>query len=72
MDKRISELPFTYGELVTLFEAARVALADEDVYYVIAEELDLSDEYLQSLGEKLTKYMNNDERLERIAEKLVG
>lgn len=64
--------PFTDEEMVVLLEASRVALADEDVYWAIAEELDLSDEYLQSLGEKLTKYMNNDERMERIAEKLCG
>jgi hypothetical protein len=42
-------------ELLTLLECARYALSDADSYQDLAEHLDLSDEYLKSLQEKLHK-----------------
>jgi len=44
-------------DLLTIFEAARVALSDAEVYEYIADKLDLSDEYLKDLQEKLTTIM---------------
>lgn len=50
--------PFVVGELITIFEAARVALADADTFDAIAESLDISDWELKSLQEKLNNHMN--------------
>ena len=57
-DKPVHIHPFDQGELITLLEAARVALADADTFDAIAESLDISDEELKSLQEKLNNHMN--------------
>ncbi len=49
---------FTEDELLHLLEAARVAFADAETYDMIAEDMDLSDDYLKPLIEKLHKFMN--------------
>lgn len=46
-------LPFSRVELLELLEAARLALKDDRT----AEELDLSDEYLNELAERLHQYL---------------
>jgi len=46
-------LPFSKCELLELLEAARLALRDDKT----AEELDLSDEYLKELAERLHQYL---------------
>jgi hypothetical protein len=60
LNSSTSELvaPFGVGELITLLEAARVALADADTFDTIAESLDLSDDELKSLQEKLNSHLN--------------
>ena len=45
----------SYDELVTVLEVARVALADAGIYDEMADQLDLSDEYLKDLQEKLRR-----------------
>lgn len=46
-------LPFSQCELLELLEAARIALKDDKT----AEELDLSDEYLKELADRLHQYL---------------
>jgi len=48
----------TDDELDTIAEIARVALADADIYEMIAEELDLSDEFLKELQSKIEEMTN--------------
>ena len=50
--------PFNETETIELFEFARVALADADTFYEIAEKCDLSDEYLRGLRDKLVSFMD--------------
>lgn len=49
---------FSASELITLLEAARITLADADLFDGIAESLNISDEELKSLQEKLIDFMN--------------
>jgi hypothetical protein len=50
--------PFTDEELVTLLEAARMTLGDADLFVGIAESLDIHDDELKALQEKLNNHMN--------------
>ncbi|MGO9014643.1 MAG: hypothetical protein ACLQF0_06650 [Dissulfurispiraceae bacterium] len=47
-------LPFTKEEMLVFLEAARLSLGDAD----IAEEMDLADDYLLSLWDKLHQYLD--------------
>jgi len=49
---------FSASELTTLLEAARITLGDADLFDGIAESLDISDEELKRLQEKLINFMN--------------
>jgi hypothetical protein len=51
--------PFTDEELVTLLEAARMTLGDADLFVGISESLDISDDKLKALQEKLNNHMNS-------------
>lgn len=59
-EEQYEKLPFDYEELITLLEASRLALSDAEVFDHIAESLDLSDQYLLDLREKLGGYLNPD------------
>ena len=48
---------FTEEELNTLLECARVALRDADSFDEIANDLDISDNELKKVQEKLVNYM---------------
>ena len=50
--------PFTDSDLITIFELARVALADADIYDDMCEELDISDKSMGKLADKLQSYMD--------------
>jgi hypothetical protein len=47
--------------IITYLEAARVAIADADIFDHIAEQLDISDEELIRLREDLQKYLGSCE-----------
>jgi hypothetical protein len=49
--------PLKDDELLIVFEAARIALADADVFDGIAESMDLSDKELRRVREKLSAFM---------------
>ena len=46
---------FTHEENVIILELAYTALADADTYDAVADKLDLSDNYLKKLQEKIYK-----------------
>lgn len=48
---------FEYEERLIIYEAARIALADNDVFAQIADEMDLNDEKLISVRTKLEAFM---------------
>jgi hypothetical protein len=50
---KVMRFPYTDSEVLVLLELARISLADGEVYDKMAERMDLSDEYLKSLQEKL-------------------
>lgn len=56
--KEIPQLSFSREELATLLEAARITLGDAALFNKIADSLDISDEELKSLLEKLINFMN--------------
>jgi hypothetical protein len=56
------KLPQNIEENITIYlEAARVAMADADIFDHIAEQLDISDEELIWLREDLQKYLGSHE-----------
>ena len=55
------EHPFTNEQLLEIFEAARIALSDAEIYDHIAEIMDAED--LTGLRDQLEAYMNNSETL---------
>ena len=55
MEQPNSILSLEQGDLVTVLELARVALADAETYDHMVEKLDISDEYVKELQEKLHK-----------------
>ena len=55
---KVLEQPFTHEEEVTILETARVALSDADIYEAIADKLDLADDELKALQEKIEKVTN--------------
>jgi hypothetical protein len=52
-------IPFSLSKIITLLEITRFALADADTYEEVAEELDLSDDYLYELRGKLQKFLDS-------------
>ena len=57
-------LPFNNEELLVFLEAARIALSDAGTYEDIAEQMDLSDEELFPLRERLQNYLETGRRYE--------
>lgn len=55
---RVQENPFDYDDEGTILELARVAITDSEVYDYMAGQLDLSDEYLKKLQEKIEAVTN--------------
>lgn len=51
-------LPFNDHEIDILFNIAHVALSYDDIFTEITESLDMPDDQLKSLQDKLHKYMN--------------
>ena len=51
--------PFTEEELCELLSAAQLALADADMFDQITDRLDLSDDYMVELREKLNVYLDS-------------
>lgn len=62
---------FTEDDMVIVFEAARVVLADAEVFDKIAEELDLSDEEMIKIRDKIQFVMDEDEKSINSLKKLV-
>ena len=54
--------PKIQDNLITILEAARIALGDADTYEYIADELDLSDEALFEIRESVQSYLAEDYR----------
>lgn len=52
---------FTEAEIIAFLEMARVAMSDADQFDCIAGELDLSDEEMCDLRERLQKFMKGGE-----------
>jgi hypothetical protein len=48
---------FTDDELVTLLECARLALADGEIFDLMCDLLDITDEDMKVLREKLTLFL---------------
>lgn len=61
-EEKFEKLPFDYEELIALLEASRLALSDAEAFDHIAESLDLSDQYLLDLRDKLEAYLNPMDR----------
>lgn len=51
------ELPFTQEELLTVLEAANIALGDPDIFMQCAIDMDVSDEHLDAVERKLSHYL---------------
>jgi hypothetical protein len=60
MSKYPMEDKFDREEQNVICELARIALADAEIYDSIAEDLDLSDEALKVLQNKLETFMKGD------------
>lgn len=58
LNLRAYRLPFSESQLVTLLEAARIALSDADVFEDMASEMDIQDDELRALRDALEKYMS--------------
>lgn len=54
---------FTETEIIELLEIARVALCDADLFDRMADKLDLSDEFMIELRDKLQAVMDSDVRI---------
>jgi hypothetical protein len=62
MSKFIKQLTeeFDESDLITLLEAASIGLSDSETFDTIAESMDLSDEVMVSLRERLHEFMNRE------------
>lgn len=60
MPEQSHPIPFTDSERTTLLEAARIALADADVFDYLASEMDIADDELKSLQQRLEVYMTSE------------
>jgi hypothetical protein len=52
------DLMFNSDDRTVIYEAARIALSDADIFQHIADEMDASDEHLIQIRNILEKYMN--------------
>ena len=50
--------PFTYEELTIIFEAANLGISDAEIFDYIAENLDISDDEIKRISDKLYEFMN--------------
>jgi hypothetical protein len=50
---------FTDEETIIIFESARIALSDGGIFDLLAEDMDLNDEFLRKIRTKLEGYMKN-------------
>lgn len=51
---------FSPDNIVNLLEAARVALADADIFDELADQMDLSDDEMVALRDKLQTFMDEE------------
>ena len=51
---------FEESEVTTLFEIARMALADAEIFDHVCDLLDISDESMQALREKLRLFLQEE------------
>ena len=49
--------PFDKQEELTVYEAAIIAFADSEIFDMLADKMDMTDEDMVNLREKLTEYM---------------
>ena len=54
------QLPFTSEELLTLLEAAKIALSDADMFREVVDEMDLSVKELARIEVKLNAWLNEE------------
>ena len=59
-DTIVATLPFTEEEICELLSAADAALADADAFDMVAAKLDLSDDYMVELRDKLSAYLGDE------------
>jgi len=57
LNVELCELNYTDSEMIIIKELARVALADAEIFDEMAEELDIKDDTLKALQEKIEKDM---------------
>ena len=50
--------PFTDEELIVILEAANLGIANGDIFHYIADKLDISDEEIKRIENKLNEFMN--------------
>ena len=51
------ETQFTEEQLLIIFEAARIALGDADIFDNLAEQMDISDDVMKKAHETLLEYL---------------
>jgi len=51
-------LPFDSEELTVILEAARIGLGDAEVFDSLVDEMDMDDEYMQTILKKLQSYLD--------------
>jgi len=52
--------PFTDEELLIVFEASYQALSDPDMRDELLDEMDLSDEFIEPIIKKLTRFLDDE------------
>lgn len=52
---------FTTEEQLIILEAARIALSDADIFDSLADQMDVADDVLKEIQEKLSSYMQSIE-----------
>ena len=60
--KHILVLPFSEAELLTLLEAARIAMADADMFADICDNMDLEDCFLSEVRDKLNGVLHSEKK----------
>ena len=53
--------PFTDEELTIIFEAANLGISDAEIFDYVAENLDISDDEMKRISDKLCEFMNPSE-----------
>ena len=49
--------PFTSEEITELLEVANIALRDAEIFDSVGDQLDLTDDYMQAMREKLGEHL---------------